>query len=102
RVVVPPPPASFEWAYGKTALSGAESSTFLLPRLVGLRRALELMLLNPRIGAHKAVEWGLATAVLSADAFDADVLETARTVADGPAPAFAAAKGFMNQGGGRG
>ena len=31
--------ATFEWAYGKTGLTGAESSTFLLPRLVGLRRA---------------------------------------------------------------
>ena len=91
------PRASFEWAYGKTALSGAESSTFLLPRLVGLRRALEMMLLNPRLGAHRAVEWGLATAVLSAEAFDADVLETARTIANGPTPAFAAAKALLNQ-----
>ncbi len=31
--------ASFEWAYGKTGLTGAESSTFFLPRLLGLRRA---------------------------------------------------------------
>src|SRR3954471_7761739 len=36
--------ASFEWAYGRTGLSGAESSTFLLPRLIGLRRCMELML----------------------------------------------------------
>ena len=35
--------ASFEWAYGKTSLTGAESSTFFLPRLVGLRRAMELV-----------------------------------------------------------
>src|SRR5438128_1194945 len=38
--------ASFEWAYSKTGLTGAESSTFFLPRLIGLRRAMELMLLN--------------------------------------------------------
>ena len=36
--------ATFEWAYGKTGLTGAESSTFFLPRLVGLRKALELVL----------------------------------------------------------
>src|ERR1041384_7252101 len=41
--------ASFEWAYARTGLTGAESSTFFLPKLVGLRRALELMLLNPRL-----------------------------------------------------
>jgi 2-(1,2-epoxy-1,2-dihydrophenyl)acetyl-CoA isomerase len=91
------PRASFEWAYGRTGLSGAESSTFLLPRLVGLRRAMELVLLNPRVGAHKAVELGLATAVLSADAFDADVLAATRIVADGPTPAFATAKALINQ-----
>lgn len=91
------PRASFEWAYGKTALSGAESSTFLLPRLVGLRRATELMLLNPRVIAHKAVELGLATAVLTAEAFDADVLAAARAVAEGPRSAFATAKALINQ-----
>src|SRR6266536_960256 len=53
--------ATFEWAYGKTGLSGAESSTFLLPRLIGLRRAMELMLLNPRLAAHQAVDMGLVT-----------------------------------------
>jgi 2-(1,2-epoxy-1,2-dihydrophenyl)acetyl-CoA isomerase len=91
------PRASFEWAYGKTGLTGAESSTFLLPRLVGLRRAMELMLLNPRLTAHKAVELGLATAVLGAETFDADVLATARTIAGGPTHAFATAKALINQ-----
>jgi 2-(1,2-epoxy-1,2-dihydrophenyl)acetyl-CoA isomerase len=91
------PRASFEWAYGKTALSGAESSTFLLPRLVGLRRAMELVLLNPRVGAHQAVDLGLATAVLPAETFDTDILSAVRGIADGPASAFAAAKALINQ-----
>ena len=91
------PRASFEWAYGKTGLSGAESSTFLLPRLVGLRRAMELALLNPRVSAHHAVDLGLATAVVSAESFDADVLATARTIAEGPAQAMATAKALINQ-----
>jgi 2-(1,2-epoxy-1,2-dihydrophenyl)acetyl-CoA isomerase len=91
------PRASFEWAYGKTGLTGAESSTFLLPRLVGLRRAMELMLLNPRLTAHKAVETGLATAVLSAEVFDGEVLAIARGVAAGPVKALAAAKALINQ-----
>ena len=91
------PRASFEWAYGKTALTGAESSTFLLPRLVGLRRAMELVLLNPRVDAQKAMELGLATSVLPQDAFDVGVLAAARTVASGPASAFATAKALINQ-----
>ena len=48
--------ATFEWAYGKTALTGAESSTFFLPRLVGLRKALELALRNPRLDARAALQ----------------------------------------------
>ena len=91
------PRASFEWAYGKTGLTGAESSTFLLPRLVGLRRAMELMLLNPRLTAHKAVDLGLATEVLAAEAFDAGVMDVARTIAAGPPRAFATAKALINQ-----
>ena len=91
------PRASFEWAYGKTALTGAESSTFLLPRLVGLRRAMELMLLNPRLDAQRAVDMGLVTAVVPADGFDAAVLSIARTLAAGPTQAFATAKALLNQ-----
>ena len=91
------PRATFEWAYGKTALSGAESSTFLLPRLIGLRRSMTLMLLNPRLSAEQAVEMGLATAVVHADAFDVDVLATAHTLAAGPTRAFATAKALLNQ-----
>jgi 2-(1,2-epoxy-1,2-dihydrophenyl)acetyl-CoA isomerase len=91
------PRASFEWAYGRTGLAGAESLTFLLPRLVGLRRAMQVMLLNPRLGAHQAVDMGLVTAVVHADAFEADVLATAHTLAAGPTRAFAAAKALLNQ-----
>jgi 2-(1,2-epoxy-1,2-dihydrophenyl)acetyl-CoA isomerase len=91
------PRASFEWAYGKTGLSGAESSTFLLPRLVGLRRAMELVLLNPRVTARQAVDLGLATAVVAAGDFDGEVLALARTIAEGPPQALATAKALLNQ-----
>jgi len=91
------PRATFEWAYGKTGLTGAESSTFMLPRLIGLRRSMTLMLLNPRLSAEQAVEMGLATAVVHADAFDVDVLATAHTLAAGPTRAFATAKALLNQ-----
>jgi 2-(1,2-epoxy-1,2-dihydrophenyl)acetyl-CoA isomerase len=89
--------ASFEWAYTKTGLTGAESSTFLLPRLIGLRRAMTLVLLNPRLTASQAFEWGLISAVHDVDEFDARVLEVARQLAAGPPHAFAAAKELLNQ-----
>ena len=86
----------FEWAYTRTGLTGAESSTFLLPRLIGLRRSLELVLLNPRLTAVQAQHLGLVTAVYPADAFDEAVTTLARQLADGPTGAFGVAKGLLN------
>lgn len=88
--------ATFEWAYSRTGLTGAESLTFLLPRLVGLRRALGLMLLNPRLSAQEALEMGLVTVVYPAEGFDDHVLGAARRVALGPPQAFAVAKSLLN------
>lgn len=89
--------AVFEWAYSKTGLTGAESSTFMLPRLVGFRRAMELVLLNPRIDARRALDLGLINEVYPAATFDQDVRRLAGKVAEGPPNAFAVAKGLMNQ-----
>jgi 2-(1,2-epoxy-1,2-dihydrophenyl)acetyl-CoA isomerase len=87
----------FEWSYGKTGLTGAESSTFMLPRLIGFRRAMELVLLNPRLDASRAQQWGLINDVFPTETFDHDVRRMAKTVGDGPVEAFAVAKGLLNQ-----
>ena len=89
--------ATFEWAYLKTGLTGAESTTFLLPRLIGLRRAMELMLLNPRLTASQALGYGLVTAVYDVDHFDETALALAVRLAEGPPRAFAVAKELLNQ-----
>jgi 2-(1,2-epoxy-1,2-dihydrophenyl)acetyl-CoA isomerase len=89
--------AWFEWAYAKTGLTGAESSTFLLPKLIGLRRALELLLLNPRIDAAKALEMGLINRVVPARSFDDEVMSVAVRLADGPTEALGIAKELLNQ-----
>lgn len=89
--------STFEWAYGKTGLTGAESATFFLPRLVGLRFAMEMVLLNPRLDARRALEAGLITAVLPVDGFDAEVLSIARRIAEGPTRAQAVAKSLLNE-----
>ena len=89
--------ASFEWAYAKTGLTGAESSTFMLPRLVGLRRALELLLLNPRLTAVRALDYGLINAVVDADEFEDEVHRIAQQLACGPTAALGVAKELLNQ-----
>ncbi|MBT8483688.1 MAG: hypothetical protein HKP36_19115 [Myxococcales bacterium] len=89
--------AWFEWAYFKTGLTGAESSTFFLPRLIGLRKALELVLLNPRLSAREALEWGLINRVIPNISLDAEALELAAQLAESPTSAVGVAKGLLNQ-----
>jgi 2-(1,2-epoxy-1,2-dihydrophenyl)acetyl-CoA isomerase len=96
-IVVATDRATFEWAYSKTGLTGAESSTFMLPRLVGLRRALELLFLNPRLTADRALEIGLITAVYPAESFDAEVDALAARLAALPTEAMGHAKELLNQ-----
>lgn len=87
----------FEWAYAKTGLTGAESSTFMLPKLLGFRRAMELVFLNPRLDARQALDLGLINQVLPVEGFAEAVGEIAERVAAGPARAFAIAKQLLNQ-----
>lgn len=89
--------ASFEWAYGKTGLTGAESSTFFLPRLIGLRRAMELVLINPRLSAGEALAMGLINGVFPVESFEHEVRCLARQLAQGPTEAFGVAKSLVQQ-----
>lgn len=87
----------FEWAYAKTGLTGAESSTFMLPKLLGFRRAMELVFLNPRLDARQALDLGLINQVLPVEGFAEAVTEIAERIAAGPPRALALAKQLLNQ-----
>ena len=89
--------ATFEWAYSKTGLTGAESSTFMMPRLIGLRRAFELLFLNPRLDAKRALDIGLITGVHPTETFEAEVHKLAQQLAGGPTEALGIAKEMLNQ-----
>lgn len=89
--------AWFEWAYFKTGLTGAESSTFFLPRLVGLRKAMEIVLLNPRLSASEALDIGLINRVFPDGAVDEEGMRIARELADAPTSAVGVAKSLLNQ-----
>lgn len=88
--------ATFEWAYGKTGLTGAESSTFMLPRLIGFHRAMELVLLNPRLTAQRAVDLGLVNGMFEPGAFEPGVLAIAGQLAQGPPQAWSVAKNLVS------
>jgi len=88
--------ARFEWAYARTGLCGAEGLTFLLPRLLGLRRAVEVATLGSPFDARVAHELGLVTAVYPADAFAAAVERLCAQLAALPR-AWAVTKGLLHQ-----
>ena len=89
--------STFEYAYFKTALTGAEGTTFFLPRLVGLQRAMSLALLNQRLSAQQAWQMGLIGAVYADEQFDEAVAHTARQLAAGPTASYATAKRLMRE-----
>jgi 2-(1,2-epoxy-1,2-dihydrophenyl)acetyl-CoA isomerase len=70
--------ASFTMAYTKVGLSPDGSSSYYLPRLIGVRRTQDLMLTNRRLSAREAAEWGLITEVVPDDelASRADAMTT--------------------------
>ncbi len=89
--------SSFEYAYFKSGLCGAESSTFFLPKLIGLRRAADFALLGERLDARRARELGLVSAVFPDESFAADTAALCRRLAAGPTAAYATAKQLMNE-----
>src|ERR1700754_3945651 len=62
--------ASFTMAYTKAGLSPDGSSSYYLPRLIGIAKTKELMLTNRTLTAPEASQWGLVTEVVADDELD--------------------------------
>lgn len=80
--------AHFSSAYTSIGLSADGGSTYLLPRLVGLRRAQQLLLTNRRLTADEALEWGLVTEVVAPEALVEAATEKVDALANGPTAAY--------------
>jgi len=96
-LVVAAESARFTMAYSKIAASPDGSSSYFLPRLVGLRRAMELYFTNRVLSAREAQEWGLVTRVVPDAELRSAVDAQARELAQGPTRAFGAAKRLFHQ-----
>lgn len=97
-LVVAADSATFLMAYTKIGMAPDGGSTYFLPRLVGLKRAMELTLTNRRLTALEAREFGLITEVVAAEKLTARAEELARALALGPTGAFGAAKRLLHNG----
>jgi 2-(1,2-epoxy-1,2-dihydrophenyl)acetyl-CoA isomerase len=89
--------AKFTMAYSKIAATPDGSSSYFLPRVIGLRRAMELYFTNRVLTAREAADWGLATRVVPDAEFRAAVNDLARELAQGPTKAFGGAKRLLHQ-----
>jgi enoyl-CoA hydratase/carnithine racemase len=90
--------ASFAFLFTKVGLAGADmGSAYLLPRLVGLSKATELLILGDSINAEEAAGLGLAYKLVEDADLAATTNELTRRVADGPTLAYASTKTLLSR-----
>ncbi len=89
--------ARFVSAYTAGGLSPDGSSTFFVPRVVGWRRAMELMLTNRSLTAVEATEWGLINRVVPDADLMAEATALGRKLAAGPTKAYGRVKHMLQQ-----
>ena len=88
--------AKFTLAYTRAGLSPDGGSTYFLPRIVGVRRALELALTNRVLSAKEAHEWGIVTKVVADGELLTEADALARQLAAGATRAYGAAKRLLH------
>jgi 2-(1,2-epoxy-1,2-dihydrophenyl)acetyl-CoA isomerase len=95
-LVVAAASAKFTMAYTAAGLSPDGSSTYYLPRLIGLRRTQELMFTNRRLSADEALEWGLVNRVVPDEALLDEAGKLAAQLAQGPTRAHGTLKTLLD------
>ena len=89
--------ASFIQVFSRIGLVPDLGSSWLLPRLIGRQRALELMLLNEPLSAERAMEWGLVRQVVDDDRLLDAAMKLADRLAEGPTRALVATRQLLEQ-----
>lgn len=88
--------ATFIQAFSKIALIPDSAGTFFLPRLVGMQRALALTMTGDKVSAEEAVAMGMIYKSYEDEAFEAETLKTAQTLAQMPTKGLGLTKKLMN------
>ena len=87
-IVIAARSAYFLQAFVNIGLIPAAGATWLLPRLAGRARAMEMMMLGERVPAEKALEWGLVSRVVDDEDLMAEAIALATNLANGPTVAL--------------
>lgn len=85
----------FTLAYCHIGASPDGGSTYVLPRVVGFKKAMELALLGERFDARQALEWGLLNRVAPAGELESAADEWVRRLATGPRFAYGRTKALL-------
>jgi 2-(1,2-epoxy-1,2-dihydrophenyl)acetyl-CoA isomerase len=89
--------AYFAAGYRNIGITPDGGGTFSLPRIVGQRRALEILLLGGRFDTAHALALGLVNRVVPAAELDAAVASVTKALAEGPRRALASTKRLVRQ-----
>jgi enoyl-CoA hydratase/carnithine racemase len=91
------PSAKFAFLFTKVGLAGADmGAAFLLPRVVGLGRATELLYFGDAIDAAAAERYGLVNRIVEKERLLPAALEWAQRLASGPTFAIGVTKELLN------
>src|SRR5882762_391007 len=96
-IVIAAEDARFALGYGALGLTADGGNTWFLPRMVGMRRAQELFLLNRRLSAQEALAFGLVSRLAPSDAVESEAANLAANLAAGPTRAFGAVRRILRQ-----
>lgn len=90
--------ARFYASWMSNGVANDGGSSYSLARIVGFRRAMELLLTNRTLEAHEAEEWGIVNRVYENGLFDEKVEQIGRELADGPTHLQAMVKETLHDG----
>lgn len=94
-LVIAAPGAKFLSAYSAVALTPDAGCTFNLPRIIGVRRAMEMFLLNRALSAEEGLGWGIVNQVVAAEELESFAWKLVERLASGPRGAHGAVKRLM-------
>ncbi len=90
--------ARFHFLFTKVGLSGGDmGSAYLLPRIVGLGRATEILMFGDPVDAERALDIGLANRIVEPDAVMTEAHQLARRIVEGPTLGYRATKLLLSR-----
>ncbi|MCG8426178.1 MAG: 2-(1,2-epoxy-1,2-dihydrophenyl)acetyl-CoA isomerase PaaG [Chromatiales bacterium] len=92
--------ANFIQGFSKIGLVPDSGGTWTLPRLIGRARAMGMILLNHKLSAEQAKEWGMIWEVFDDEALVPETMKLAEQLAQQPTKGFGLSKRAINAAGG--